>query len=152
LTERSGRRASRRDLDGKVWIADFIFTRCLGICPAMSGSMKALQSRLPADVRLVSFTVDPAHDTPEVLSDYAARYEADAERWWFLTGTSDQLQQLSVGGFKLALDPSSGSATEPITHSSRFVLVDKEGYIRGYYSTDEPDALDRLTADARALR
>ena len=151
LTERSKRTVSEKDLAGAVWVADFIFTHCAGICPTMSANMRKLQDKLPPEVRLVSFTVDPYNDTPEVLSEYANRYGADRDRWVFLTGKPEDIQQLSVGGFKLALDPNSGSEKEPITHSSRFVLVDKEGRIRGYYGMDEADALDRLVADALKL-
>jgi protein SCO1/2 len=113
--------------------------------------MRKLQDRLPPEVRLVSFTVDPYNDTPEVLAAYARRYGADPERWLFLTGEPEAIQQLSVSGFKLALDPTSGSEVEPITHSSRFVLIDRQGRIRGYYGMDEADALDRLVADALKL-
>lgn len=151
LTERSNRQVTRKDLAGQVWIADFIFTRCTGICPAMSSNMQKLQSQLPKEVRLVSFSVDPDHDTPQVLSEYAKRYNADPERWLFLTGDAEAVQKLSVDGFKLALDPTAGTEAEPITHSSRFALVDREGHIRGYYGTEDPSALDRLVADAKTL-
>jgi len=151
LTERSDRTVSSKELAGKVWVADFIFTHCAGICPTMSANMSKLQDRLPAEVQLVSFSVDPYNDTPEVLAEYAKRYGADPERWWFLTGKPEAIQELSVGGFKLALDPASGSEVEPITHSSRFVLVDRKGLIRGYYGMEESDALDRLVADALNL-
>ena len=151
LTERSNRPITRKDLDGKVWVADFIFTYCSGICPTMSANMEKLQARLPKDVMLVSFTVDPQNDTPAVLTEYARRYNADPERWLFLTGEIEGIQKLSMDGFKLAIDTESGTAVEPITHSSRFVLVDREGKIRGYYGTEDADALDRLVADVSKL-
>ena len=151
LTERSNRSVTHKDLAGQVWVADFIFTHCAGICPTMSSNMQKLQDRLPKEVRLVSFTVDPNNDTPEVLTEYAKRYNADAERWLFLTGDAEAIQSLSVGGFKLALDPAGGTEAEPITHSSRFVLVDRKGRIRGYYGTEEAHNLDRLVADAKKL-
>jgi protein SCO1 len=151
LTERSNRKVSRQDLAGKVWVADFIFTRCAGICLAMSTNMQQLQDRLPAEVHLVSFSVDPYNDTPAVLTEYANRYGADHDRWLFLTGEPDAIQKLSIGGFKLALDTTNGTETEPITHSSRMALVDKEGRIRGYYGTEDTDALDRLVEDVKKL-
>ena len=117
----------------------------------MSSNMEKLQQILPREIRLVSFSVDPYNDTPETLTEYAKRYNADPERWLFLTGDPDAIQKLSVGGFKLALDPSSGTETEPITHSSRFALVDRAGHIRGYYGTEDPGALDRLVTDAKSL-
>jgi protein SCO1 len=151
LTERSQRTVTRKDLDGQVWVADFIFTHCAGICPTMSANMQKLQALLPKEVRLVSFSVDPYNDTPQVLTEYANRYNADAERWLFLTGDAEAMQKLSVGGFKLALDPTGGTEAEPITHSSRFVLVDRQGHIRGYYGMEEVDALDRLVTDVKRL-
>jgi cytochrome oxidase Cu insertion factor (SCO1/SenC/PrrC family) len=151
LTERSNRKVTRQDLAGKVWVADFIFTRCAGACPIMSSNMRKLQDQLFPDIRLVSFSVDPYHDTPEVLTEYANRYGADRDRWLFLTGDPETVQKLSVGGFKLALDPTSGTEKEPITHSSRIVLVDREANIRGYYGTEEPKDLDRLIKDANNL-
>jgi protein SCO1/2 len=150
LTERSSRVVKLTDLDGKVWIADFIFTQCAGICPAMSASMRKLQDALPSEVRLVSFSVDPAHDTPEVLSAYAQRFGADPERWLFLTGDMPAIHKLSFEGFKLAVE-SSDSAIEPIAHSSRFVLVDRKGHIRGYYSMEDEGAFDRLVKDVKSL-
>jgi cytochrome oxidase Cu insertion factor (SCO1/SenC/PrrC family) len=151
LTERSKRTITKKDLAGKVWVADFIFTHCAGSCPTMSTNMQKLQGKLPKEIRLVSFSVDPYNDTPEVLTEYAKRYDADPERWLFLTGEPGAVQKLSLEGFKLALDASSGTAEEPITHSSRYALVDKDGTIRGYYGTEEPDALDRLVEDAKKL-
>jgi protein SCO1 len=151
LTERSNRSVTREDLDGQVWVADFIFTHCAGICPTMSSNMQKLQDMLPKEVRLVSFTVDPYNDTPEILTEYAKRYNADPDRWLFLTGEEQAIQNLSVGGFKLALDPTGGTEAEPITHSSRFVLVDRKGRIRGYYGTEEANTLDRIVADAKKL-
>jgi protein SCO1 len=151
LTERSNRKVGRQDLAGKVWIADFIFTRCAGICPVMSANMRKLQDRLPPEIHLVSFSVDPYNDTPAVLTEYANRYGADRDRWLFLTGEPEAVQKLSVGGFKLALDTTQGTEAEPITHSSRMALVDKEGRIRGYYGTEEPEALERLVEDAKKL-
>lgn len=151
LTERSNRTVTRQDLDGKVWIADFIFTRCGGTCPIMTGAMRKLQDQLPAEIQLVSFSVDPSHDSPEVLSEYANRNNADATRWWFLTGDRDAMYRISKEGFKLAVDDTMGTALEPITHSTRFALVDRDGRIRGYYGMEDADAMIRIVADAGKL-
>jgi protein SCO1/2 len=151
LTERSGRAVSLQDLRGKTWIADFIFTSCAGTCPAMTAEMRRLQDILPKEIELVSFSVDPGRDTPEVLSRYADKYGADPQRWLFLTGDAETLYNVSVKGFKLALDASQGSEAEPITHSSKFVLVDGSGKILGYYDGIEAADIARLTQDAKAL-
>jgi protein SCO1/2 len=151
LTERSAREVRRDELAGKVWVADFIFTQCAGTCPLMTVNMKKLQDALPAEIQLVSFSVDPAHDTPEVLKAYADNNGADAKRWLFLTGDKDAMYKLSIDGFKLALDATGGTSAEPIVHSTRFVLVDRQGRIRGYYGMEDADAMERLKTDAKGL-
>ncbi|MBX3025384.1 SCO family protein [bacterium] len=159
LTERSGREIRRADLDGGPWIADFIFTRCTGMCPALSSRMAELRRRvadtgLPA--RFVSFSVDPAHDTPAVLRDYARRVGADGDDWLFLTGPRDALYDLIGGGFRLSVSERAPDAVaveggELIAHSDRFVLVDGVGQIRGYYHGLEPTMPEAVIRDLRAL-
>jgi cytochrome oxidase Cu insertion factor (SCO1/SenC/PrrC family) len=151
LIERSGQPVSDQSLRGTVWVADFIFTSCAGSCPVMTGIMRQLQDTLPAEIKLVSFSVDPERDTPQVLAEYADRNGADRDRWLFVTGTKDELYRVSIDGFKLGLMETGGTEIEPITHSSRFVLVDQEGRIRGYYGSMEPDVIERLGQDARDL-
>ena len=163
LTERSGAPVTDDDLRGGVWVADFIFTTCAGPCPLMSRHMSQLQDALgDRDVRLVSFTVDPEKDTPEKLTEYAKRYGADPERWLFLTGEQKALYQMIQKGFLLAVDDGSltpGGEPGPgiITHSVKFVLIDKDNQIRGYYSGKEADIveqilpeIDRLIGEVRA--
>ena len=154
LVERSGRPATLDALRGRPWVADFIFTRCAGVCPAMTARMAALRARLAdAPVRFVSFTVDPANDTPEVLARYAAAAGASAD-WWFVTGPMRDLHALSTQGFKLAAmenAPGAETADGPFLHSSKFVLVDAEGAIRGYYDSEDAAAVRVLEADARRL-
>ena len=152
LVERSGRAVSAADLAGHVWIADFVFTRCPDFCPALTARMAGLQKALaPAadPVRLVSFSVDPVHDTPEVLLDYARRARA-GDGWLFVTGPREALASLLRDGFKVAW-ADDGPPASPITHSDRFVLVDRALRIRGYYHGTQPDDVARLTRDALAL-
>jgi len=155
LTAGDGRTVSAEELRGQVWIADFIFTRCPGQCPVLTANMAKLQTALPADaagvVRLVSFSVDPAHDTPEVLRAYAERFGADGTRWTFLTGDRDALYTLIRDGFYLAVNEEPGS-TGMITHSDRFILVDRDLRIRGYYSGSDPEGNARVVRDAARLR
>jgi protein SCO1 len=151
LTDQTERTVTLNQLKGKVWIADFIFTNCGGTCPAMTEQMRKLQQVLPAEVHLVSFTVDPTRDTSKALASYAAEHGATKDRWLFLTGDKQALFDLCVKGFKLPVDDTGGTPVEPITHSTRFVLVDKNGEIRGYYSGTEEESLAQLTADARKL-
>ncbi len=153
LTERSGTALTAGDLAGHVWVADFVFTRCPDFCPALTARMGGLQKRLASSddpVRLVSFSVDPAHDTPEVLREYATRAGA-GPAWLFATGPREALAALLREGFKVAW-ADDGPPTSPITHSDRFVLVDRRLRIRGYYHGIDAADLERLARDALALR
>lgn len=148
LTERSGATVTQAELRSHIWIADFIFTSCAGPCPMMTAKMSDLQTALQniPKVKLVSISVDPDRDTPEVLSEYAQKFEADADRWWFLTGPMSQITPLAVERFKL------GSVENPIFHSTRFVLVDGQGRIRGYYDSEVEDYARQIVADVRRLQ
>ena len=159
LAERSGRRVTEAELAGRPWVADFIFTQCAGVCPVLSGRMAALQRALedaedPA--RLVSFSVDPARDSPAVLRSYAQRFRADPERWLFLTGDRPQLYGLIGEGFRLSVaeraPDEADDSSDLITHSDRFVLVDRDLQIRGYYHGTEEDVVGRVMADLQRLR
>jgi protein SCO1 len=159
LTNRDGRKISLADLAGRPWVADFIFTSCPASCPMMSLRLSAFDQELPDDLEhhLVSFSVDPEHDTPEVLQSYAESFDAPPH-WLFLTGTRDQIYDLSKQGFKLGVDDSpgatagpAGDAAEPILHSTRFTLVDGAGNIRGYYDAFDQAAVERLRRDLLSL-
>lgn len=138
LTERNGRPVSNADLKGKVWVAGFIFTRCSGPCPQVTGTMARLQKELnlagESDLRLVTFTVDPARDDPDELKSYAARYDAHPERWLFLTGKQEEIHELLLKQFRLAVseNPEKKPGDE-FSHSTRLVLIDRRGHKRGYY-------------------
>jgi protein SCO1/2 len=160
LIERSGRRVKLSDLAGKVWITNFIYTHCPDTCPVQSAQMAQLQKDFAADgeLRLVSITVDPERDTREVLSQYANRYAADPDRWLFLTGEKGAIYHLAQEGFRLSVvDPEEKKGThhgeigKQFIHSSRFVLVDRQARIRGYYQGTEEEALQRLRRDVQIL-
>jgi cytochrome oxidase Cu insertion factor (SCO1/SenC/PrrC family) len=142
----------RKDLLGKVWIADFIFTRCAGPCPLLSTRLSALGRELPESVGLLTVAVDSEGDTPERLRSYARRYEADPRRWVFLRGTPPETYHLLYAGFRLPLsvDPTAPEERRA-THSARFVLVDKNGGIRGYYDGLSDVENAALARDARRL-
>ncbi len=144
LVDEGGRPVSLGTLKGSVVVYDFIFTSCTGVCPIMTNNMRALTAKVAKDapVRFVSISVDPARDTPQVLAAYAKRVRND-DRWTFLTGDRDAIVRLSVDGFKLAAgDPVPGG--EALLHSSRFVVVDKEGMIRGYYDAADGAVVDEV--------
>ena len=148
LTDQNGAAFTNASaLKDRVWVADFIFTNCPGPCPRMSSQMHQVQTALGGDdgIRFVSFTVDPAHDTPPVLAAYAQRFEAAPGKWFFLTGPAPALNDLSRTVFKL------GDVDGSLQHSTRFALVDRASRIRGYYLTSEPEAIPNLIADAKRL-
>jgi protein SCO1/2 len=153
LVSEQGKAVTGADYAGKVWIADFIFTRCGGSCPILSAKMVALSERMSdvPEVRFVSFDVDPDYDTPEVLAEYGRKLGADPARWSFLHGERTVIRTLIKDGFKLAIEDAAPDSVEPILHSTRFVLVDGEGTIRGYYEGMEQPPVDQLEKDARAL-
>jgi protein SCO1/2 len=207
LTDQLRRPLRRLDLEGKIWIANFIYTNCPDECPLMTAEMAKFQDALTGvpELRLVSITVDPAHDTPEVLWRYAEGFRADPAAWFFLTGDKAAIYRLARDGFKLGIiDPSErppasrhpenhpspaesafthctpsppkaalrssvtrqqwwqrltasiafadhGRAVEPL-HSTRFVLVDPQSQIRGYYDSQDGAALQRLCQHLQILR
>jgi protein SCO1/2 len=151
LTNQSGQAFGSAQLSGKVWIADFIYTTCPGPCPMISSRMSELQKPLErTDVHLISFSVDPEKDTPEVLRGYADKLQADPGRWDFLTGARSAIYKLSHDGFKLPVSDGGDAQGIPV-HSTRMVLVDRHGQIRGYYDATEPDAITKLLADTHHL-
>jgi protein SCO1/2 len=143
LTDQRGRVVTPRDYAGKVWVASFVFTRCPSVCPLLTAKMASLQKRLGSrpNLRFVSISVDPEHDTPQVLAQYAQKFGADPERWRFLTGPLADIERTVVKGFKIHMGQATPHATDPtlveIMHGEHFVLVDAQGTIRGYFPTDQ---------------
>jgi cytochrome oxidase Cu insertion factor (SCO1/SenC/PrrC family) len=151
LTNQDGQPFGSANLVDKIWIADFIYSTCPGPCPMISSRMSEMQKPLEkTDVHFVSFTVDPEKDTPAMLREYANRLQAQAGRWNFLTGPKSIIYDLSIRGFKLATSERKDESSEPV-HSTRMVLVDRHGQIRGYYDATEADAITKLLADANHL-
>jgi protein SCO1/2 len=151
LTNQNGQPFGSAQLSGKIWIADFIYTTCPGPCPMISSRMSELQKPLAkTDVHLISFSVDPEKDTPEVLRGYADKLQAEPGRWDFLTGAKSAIYNLSHDGFKLAVSDGGDAQGIPV-HSTRMVLVDRHGQIRGYYDATEPETITKLLADTNHL-
>ncbi len=141
-----------RALRGRAWIVDFVYTRCAGPCPMLTANMAGLQKRLPRSIGLLSFTVDPDHDSPEVLSVYARDFKADPQRWFFVTGEKPELVKLFRDGFQIpVVESASAPVGQNVAHTTKFVLLDGEGRIRAYYDGDDRDSLDKLAADASRL-
>lgn len=152
LTEQSGRTVTKADLLGKVWIADFVFTRCSGPCPTLSARMQRLQLQFKdqPDLKLVTFTLDPLEDTPAVLHDYGQRFKADFDRWWFLTtDTESKMHELVKSGFFQTVIPAHGG--NELIHSEYLVLIDRKGHIRGAYLGTDFENQPQLVADTLKL-
>ena len=135
------------NLKGKVWVADFIFTTCTMACPMMTGNMNIIHKKYKTndDVRLVSISVYPEYDTPEVLTKYASQYDANTSRWYFLTGEESTVKRVIKDGFKI------GDYEDIIFHSEKFALVDKKGMIRAYYNGMKTEDMKKLKKDINSL-
>lgn len=156
MVDQAGKPFTNETVRGKPWAAAFVFTRCPSICPRVTKVMREIQVQAKeskVDLRLVSFSVDPDNDTPEVLQRYAADYGADLTTWSFLTGDSRAVKETAEKGFKIAVEGSSdpSKADFGLTHGTQLVLVDPELRIRGYYTTADEQARQNLVNDARGL-
>ena len=147
FTDSQDKKISRADLDGKVWVADFIFTTCTMACPVLTGNMNLVHKEFQNNdnVRIVSISVYPEYDTPEVLKKYASQYDANTNRWHFLTGPEENVQDVIKNGFKM------GDYEDIIFHSEKFALVDQKGRLRGYYSGMQTEDVARLKKDMNQL-
>lgn len=149
LTDSNNQTFDSDQLNGKVWIADFFFTTCSGVCPVLSKNMASLYRsyNLNKKVHFVSITVNPDNDTPQVLAKYAQRYQANPHQWHFLTGPIETIQDISINNLKI------GNKEEPVFHSEYFVLVDGQGWIRGYYHGMSKEGTKGIFKDiARVLK
>jgi protein SCO1/2 len=155
FTDQDGQPFGSSQLAGKTWVADFVFTRCMGPCPLITAHMVELQKKFSGKKNLafVSFSVDPDFDKPAVLKKYAATYGADASSWKFLTGKSDDIYPFIRNNFKLAVAPNDEAKPGEIDilHSTYFALVDGAGQLRGFYNSVDPAAVDRLRGDIKKL-
>jgi len=148
LTDSQGQIFNSNQMRDKIWVADFFFTTCQGICPKLSAEMLKIQKRFSEknkNVELVSISIDPETDTPKKLASYAAKFKAKPGVWHFLTGNKQRIKEIVVKEFKI------GFADEPLYHSDRFVLIDEQARIRGYYSLTDEGAMDKLHADISQL-
>jgi protein SCO1 len=147
LVDSAGKPFGSAELHGQVWIASFFFTRCPSVCPLLMSRMADLQKHYAEDgidgIHLVSITVDPARDTPDVLRAAEPRYGVDPARWTLLTGPPDRVRELAVSGFHVPGFDGAAMADGDIPHTTKVVLVDTQNRIRGYYDTDA-EGLDEV--------
>jgi len=148
FTTQEGKTLTKSDLLGKVWVIDFFFTRCPGPCPMMSSRLAEISKELKKakDVRLVSLSIDPEHDTPKALKEYASRFEANPERWLFLTGPKAEVETFTTKGMLQALSSDTANPVNTV-HSTRFLVIDRQGQIRIARKLDEPELVQKLLID-----
>lgn len=155
LTDQTGSAFGTEQLNGTVWVSNFIFTRCRTVCPVFSAKMAELRERSQRDfpeLNLVSFSVDPDYDTPEVLATYAKQFDANPSQWHFLTGPIAQVRSVVTDGMKMYMDDAATVETpEALMHGSHFVLVDADHNIRGFYNVDDETTIELLLKDIRFL-
>ncbi len=155
LVDQTGRDFAGHRLDGKVWVAAFVFTRCTSVCPMLTAQMVNFRRRLgdgAREVPFVAFSVDPAYDTPEVLARFA-RERGAVEGFTFLTGDASRIRALANDGFKVAVgEPTtSPNGAFDVLHAQHLLLVDHQRRLRGFYRTDA-EGLDALERDLARLR
>ena len=148
MTDSNGRPFRREMLAGSVWIVDFIYTNCPAECPRMTSRMHRISEQVEGEdnLGLLSISVDPDRDTPAALTRFAQRYGGPTAQWHFLTGTPSTVHLLAYTTFHV------GDIIGRMEHATHFILVDKQGNIRGYYSSFDADGMNKLLADANALR
>lgn len=154
FVDQAGAPFTSDSLKGQVWVANFIFTRCPNICPKFTAKMGTLQDRSGAQLPglgLVSFTIDPENDTPEVLAAYGQKHHADFARWHFVRGDRPSLEQVIRQGMMQPLEMGDGKDLNTVVHGSYFALVDGQLQVRGVYRFTEPGSVDEVLRDARLL-
>ena len=147
LLDNFGQSFTEENISGEIWVADLIFTTCAGPCPIMSTEMRSLHKYYLGNknIHMVTITVNPDYDSPEVLTEYGERYDADFDKWHFLTGKYENIQSLIANGFKM------GDIEEIVFHSTRFALIDPNMNIRGYYMGTESKDVKKLMGDIKKL-
>ena len=156
FTNQDGKVFGSEQLRGKVWIANFIFTRCVLSCPVQTSHMAKLQQHLAQsagwhDIALVSFSVDPEFDTPEVLTEYGTQYGADFAHWRFLTGHRSLIWDLSKNGFKLPVEERPMEVGLPLFHAPHLVLVDRQLRIRGFFNGMTEEEFEQISDDVERI-
>lgn len=141
LTDQDSLTFTSSTLAGKIYVASFFFTSCEGPCPVLNGNLSRLEQKFREDqnVSFVSISIDPETDRPEVLKEYGKKFHADFSRWHFLTGEWKDIEKIALSGFKL------GTSNDSKVHSTKFVLVDQRGTVRGYYDGTDEKQVEQLT-------
>ncbi len=156
LIDQDGKTVDQSIVKGKIYVADFFFTRCGTICPKIASQLTRVQDIFVnnADIKFISYSVDPEHDRPAELKAYAEKHNAIPGKWYFLTGSKTEIYNLAMTGYYLpAVDAGvkAGKPDETFIHSEKLVLVDKDGIVRGFYDGTDKEDVDRLVLEIRVL-
>jgi protein SCO1 len=156
LTDQNGKAVNKSLITGKIHIADFIFTRCPGQCPMMSKEMVRVQEVFEKEKSLVilSYTVDPEHDTPEVLKNYAENLGAIPGKWYFLTGDKKEIYRMALKQYFVTAKEektNSSQLEDKFVHTDKMILIDTEGQIRGFYNGTDNAEVDKLILETKVL-
>ncbi|RFS22383.1 SCO family protein [Chitinophaga silvatica] len=151
FTDQNGQTKTKADVDGKIYVTEFFFTTCTGICPKMNANMEKVYAKYKgySNFLILSHTVDPENDSVAALKAYAEKHGADSKNWWFLTGTKKDLYRLARQGY--LVDDGTYTGDEDFVHTQWFALVDKTGHIRGLYEGTKQLDIDRLIEDIDRL-
>jgi protein SCO1/2 len=152
LVNQNGDTVSQKNLDGKIYVANFFFASCPGVCPKMTDEVKQVQDEFKKnnDVLFISHTVDPEHDSLPALKTFAEKHGADLTKWFFVTGNRDSIYNLAIKGY-LVPAAQDARAEGGFLHSQDLLLVDKEKRIRGIYDSMEPEDIKRLKDEIKVL-
>lgn len=156
FTDQTGKAFGLKDVEGKVFVAEYFFSTCGTICPKMTAQMERVHQQFKHNnqVEILSFTVDPANDTVARLAEYAKEHHADSKQWHFLTGEKEKLYEAARRSFfvlKPAAVENQGDVGSDFIHTNNFVLIDKQLRIRGYYDGTSAHDVDRLMKDMERL-
>jgi len=155
LTNQAGMAVNAGSLKGRPWVANVIFSRCPTQCRKLSRQMQKLQSLVGESARMVTLTADPEFDTPEVLKRYGKQYEANPERWWFLTGNRKEIYRLAIEDLKftvLETGTPGGKLEDLFIHSANFVIVDRHGNLRAVVQSEDVNAEEEVVRVLQDLR
>lgn len=153
FTSQDRKEITEKDFEGKVYIVNFFFARCPDICPTMTSELLRAQEAFKdfPDVKMLSFSVDPAHDSVEVLKSYAEKFEVDTKFWTFVTGSKKEIYNMARCGYFISARENSSPIAVDFVHSDKVVLIDKDKRIRGYYGGTERKEIDRLITEVQIL-
>ena len=152
LTNQDGENYSDRNVNNKIYVADFFFTSCTSACPKMTNNLKLVEDAFKndKDIMIVSFTVDPETDTAQRLKWYAGLFKIDTDKWNLLTGSKQEIYRLARESFYVSAGDGDGGPDDFI-HSDKLVLVDKQKQIRGYYTGTDKSSVEQLIHDIKKL-